>query len=97
MDGRLKGTLVILMGVTRVAKSSELLIQAGQDAATPVLIVQDAATPFQRVLRSTLADLARDCATHRVAPPAVFVIGPTAGLELPQIPAAAETPRTLVP
>ncbi|MFE2934979.1 uroporphyrinogen-III C-methyltransferase [Streptomyces sp. NPDC059278] len=95
--GRLKGTLVILMGVTHVAKSSELLMRAGRDAATPVLVVQDAATRFQRVLRSTLAGLAQDCATHRVAPPAVFVIGPTAGLEVPEAPATAEAPHMLVP
>ncbi|WP_405656446.1 SAM-dependent methyltransferase [Streptomyces sp. NBC_01386] len=81
--GRLKGTLVILMGVTHVAKSSELLMRAGRNAATPVLVVQDAATRFQRVRRSTLADLAQDCATHRVVPPAVFVIGPTAGWRYP--------------
>lgn len=81
--GRLKGTLVILMDVTHVAKSSELLIRAGRDAATPVLAVQDTATRFQRVLRSTLTDLAQDCATHRVVPPAVFVIGPTAGWSYP--------------
>ncbi|MEV4868215.1 uroporphyrinogen-III C-methyltransferase [Streptomyces syringium] len=95
--GRLKGTLVILMGVTHVAKSTELLMRAGRDAATPVLVVQDAATRFQRVLRSTLADLAQDCAAHRVAPPAVFVIGPTAGLAVPQAPDTAEAPHTLVP
>ncbi|QEV21922.1 uroporphyrinogen-III C-methyltransferase [Streptomyces alboniger] len=95
--GRLRGTLVILMGVTHVAKSSELLIRAGRDAATPVVVVQDAATRFQRVLRSTLADLAQDCATHHIAPPAVFVVGPTAGLEAPQAQDAAEAPHTLVP
>ncbi|GLX34387.1 hypothetical protein Sros01_04600 [Streptomyces roseochromogenus] len=46
--------------------------------------MQDAVTPFQRVLRSTLADLAQNGAAHSVAPPAVFVIGPTAGLEVSQ-------------
>ncbi|GAA0444691.1 uroporphyrinogen-III C-methyltransferase [Streptomyces stramineus] len=92
--GRLKGTLVILMGVTHVAKSSELLMRAGRDAATPVLVIQEAATRFQRVLPSTLADLAQDCITHRVVPPAVFVIGPTAGLKVPQAPTAADTAST---
>ncbi|MFF3861557.1 SAM-dependent methyltransferase [Streptomyces sp. NPDC002209] len=95
--GRLKGTLVILMGVTHVATSSELLIQAGRDAATPVLVVQDAATRFQRVLCSTLADIAQDCAAHEIAPPAVFVIGPTAGLEVPHTPAMAEARHPLMP
>ncbi|MEU9111686.1 uroporphyrinogen-III C-methyltransferase [Streptomyces sp. NPDC048483] len=88
--GQRKGTLVILMGVTHVARTTELLMRAGRDATTPALVVQDAATRFQRVLTSTLADLAEDCRTHDVTPPAVFVIGPTAGLKVPNVVAQPE-------
>ncbi|MEU6394854.1 uroporphyrinogen-III C-methyltransferase [Streptomyces sp. NPDC046939] len=86
--GQRKATLVILMGVTHVERTTQLLIRAGRDAATPALIVQDAATRYQRVWHSTLAHLAEDCRTHEVTPPAVFVIGPTAGLKTPRPPAS---------
>ncbi|WP_158881017.1 uroporphyrinogen-III C-methyltransferase [Amycolatopsis anabasis] len=77
---RLRGTLVVLMGVTHIAETADVLMRGGKDPATPALVVQEGATPSQRTLRSTLASLAADCAERRIVPPAVFVIGEVAGL-----------------
>ncbi|MBM7815058.1 uroporphyrinogen-III C-methyltransferase [Saccharothrix algeriensis] len=77
---RLRGTVVVLMGVTHLAGIAEALVGGGRDPSTPALAVQDGGTPAQRVLRSTLAALAGDCSAHGIRPPAVFVVGEVAGL-----------------
>jgi uroporphyrin-III C-methyltransferase/precorrin-2 dehydrogenase/sirohydrochlorin ferrochelatase len=84
---RLRGTLVVLMGVTHIAATTKTLMNGGRDPDTPALAVQEGGTPAQRVVRSTLANLAADCAGRQIGPPTVFVIGEVAGL------AAARTDR----
>lgn len=78
--GKLRGTLVVLMGVTHIAQTAGALIRGGKDPRTPALVVQEGARPTQRVLRSTVSRLGADCTEHKVAPPAVFVIGEVAAL-----------------
>ncbi len=77
---RLRGTLVVLMGVAHIEEIANALTRGGKDPCTPALLVQEGATCRQRVVRSTLGRLAADCAEHKVEPPSVFVIGEVAGL-----------------
>jgi uroporphyrin-III C-methyltransferase/precorrin-2 dehydrogenase/sirohydrochlorin ferrochelatase len=70
---RLRGTVVILMGLKHLAAIAATLQQHGRDPATPAAVVQEGATAHQRVLRSTLAEVATSAATFH--PPAVVVIG----------------------
>jgi uroporphyrin-III C-methyltransferase/precorrin-2 dehydrogenase/sirohydrochlorin ferrochelatase len=76
---RLRGTIVLMMGVERIALFAKALL-AGRDPDTPVAIVQDGTTGNQRVLRSTLDTVAGDVAASGIRPPAVIVIGPVAAL-----------------
>jgi uroporphyrin-III C-methyltransferase/precorrin-2 dehydrogenase/sirohydrochlorin ferrochelatase len=78
--GRLRGTLVLLMAVERIAEFAEVLTQHGRASDSPVMIVQDGTMRTQRAVRSTLDKVAEDVRTHGVRPPAVIVIGPVAGL-----------------
>lgn len=78
--GRLRGTIVLLMGVERLALFADALLAAGRPADTPVAIVERATTPAQRVTRSTLDSVAADAEAAGVRPPAVVVIGPVAAL-----------------
>ncbi len=78
--GRLRGTLLVLMGVTHIAETARVLIRCGKDPGTPALVVQEGATPNQRVLRSTISRLGEDCAEHQIGAPAIFVIGEVAAL-----------------
>jgi uroporphyrin-III C-methyltransferase/precorrin-2 dehydrogenase/sirohydrochlorin ferrochelatase len=78
--GRLRGTLVIMMGVQRVAAFAEVLMAHGRPPDTPVAVIQDATLRRQRTLRSTLDKVADEMAAEGVRPPAVIVIGPVAGL-----------------
>ena len=77
---RLRGTLVLMMGVQRVSAFATVLIAGGRPADTPVAVIQDATTRAQRSLRSTLATVAEAMVDEGIRPPAVIVIGPVAGL-----------------
>ncbi|HWN31399.1 MAG TPA: uroporphyrinogen-III C-methyltransferase [Pseudonocardia sp.] len=78
--GRLRGTLVLLMGVQKVAAFAEVLIEHGRPADTPVAVIQDGTLRGQRTLRSSLAKVADEMAREGIRPPAIIVIGPVAGL-----------------
>ncbi|MCM2466790.1 uroporphyrinogen-III C-methyltransferase [Methanoculleus oceani] len=72
---RLKGTLVILMGVKNLPAIAEALTAHGKDPATPVAIIERGLRPDQRVTVGTLADIAEKARAAGVCPPAVIVIG----------------------
>ena len=77
---RLRGTIVLMMGVERIEAFADALLTGGRPSDTPVAVVQDGTTRIQRTVRTTLASAAADMRAHEIAPPAVFVIGPVAGL-----------------
>ena len=77
------GTLVVLMGVTALPSITARLIHAGLDPATPAAVIQNGATPTQRVVRAPVATIARRAAAAGITSPAVIVIGPTAALADP--------------
>jgi uroporphyrin-III C-methyltransferase / precorrin-2 dehydrogenase / sirohydrochlorin ferrochelatase len=77
---RLRGTLVIMMGVKRIGAFAEVLTAHGRPGDSPVAVVQDGTMRGQRVLRSTLAKVADAVVAEEVRPPAVIVVGPVAGL-----------------
>ena len=68
-------TVVLLMGVSRLADSCRALIAAGRPAYTPVAIVEDGYGPGQRVTTGTLATIANRATQAGVRSPAVTVIG----------------------
>jgi uroporphyrin-III C-methyltransferase/precorrin-2 dehydrogenase/sirohydrochlorin ferrochelatase len=69
------GTLVLLMAVAHLDRVAEELVKRGRSAATPVAVISDGTTPRQRVLVSTLAEVAADVEAAEVRPPAVVVVG----------------------
>jgi uroporphyrin-III C-methyltransferase len=69
------GTLVLLMGVTHLAEICAELIKRGRSAATPVAVICDGTLPGQRVLTSTLGEVANAAEAAGITPPAVIVIG----------------------
>ncbi|MGW5332001.1 uroporphyrinogen-III C-methyltransferase [Streptomyces bauhiniae] len=72
---RLRGTLVVLMGVDKIGKIAETLIAHGKAAETPVALVQEGTTAAQRRVDATLATVAETVRAEAVKPPAVIVIG----------------------
>ncbi len=71
---RMRGTLVILMGLRQLPKIVETLVRHGRDPHTPAAIVVEGTTQHQQVLRSELAGL--PALAHALKPPAIVVIGP---------------------
>jgi len=63
------------MGVTRLARTAEVLVTAGRPASTPVAVVEDGYGPRQRATFGTLGDIAERAAAAGVQPPAVTVVG----------------------
>ncbi|MEO9221870.1 MAG: uroporphyrinogen-III C-methyltransferase, partial [Mycobacteriaceae bacterium] len=78
--GRLQGTLVVMMAVRRIEAIANSLMSNGRAADTPVSVIQDGTTPAERIVRSTLDQVASDAVAHGIRPPAVMVVGPVAAL-----------------
>jgi uroporphyrin-III C-methyltransferase/precorrin-2 dehydrogenase/sirohydrochlorin ferrochelatase len=72
------GTLVVYMGVARVAGIARELAAAGFSPDTPFAIVENGSRPKQRILRGTLSDLFRIAVESGVRSPAILFVGRTA-------------------
>ncbi|GAA4405755.1 uroporphyrinogen-III C-methyltransferase [Fodinibacter luteus] len=68
-------TVVVLMGVGRLARSARALVDAGRPATCPVAVVERGFAPDQRVTFGSLADIAATAAAVGVENPAVVVVG----------------------
>src|SRR4051812_24446346 len=68
--GRLRGTVVVLMGVDPAPAIAAALVEHGRAPETPVAIVADGSTSTQRTVRTTLAGLPRALAEEGIRPPA---------------------------
>jgi uroporphyrinogen III methyltransferase/synthase len=68
-------TLVLYMGVGRLAEISTSLVSAGKDPDTPVAVVRWGTVPEQRTVTGTLADIAQLVAEAGLKPPAITVVG----------------------
>jgi uroporphyrin-III C-methyltransferase len=78
--GRLRGTVVVLMGVDTAPEIAAALVEHGRPSTTPVAVVADGSTPTQRTVRTTLAGLAATMREKGIRPPAVWVVGEVVGL-----------------
>ncbi len=71
-------TLVVLMGVSQLARITAQALGAGADPALPVAIVESGSTPRQRVTRAPLGGIVAHAAQAGVRPPAIIVMGDVA-------------------
>ena len=77
---RLRGTVVVLMGVETAPAIAATLVEHGRAPSTPVAIVSDGSTPTQRTVRTTLAELPATLTTADIRPPSVWVVGDVVSL-----------------
>ncbi len=80
---RLRGTVVVLMGVDTAPAIAAALVEHGRSPDTPVAVVSDGSMTTQRTVRTTLAALPRTIVDQSVRPPAVWVVGDVVGLNGP--------------
>jgi uroporphyrin-III C-methyltransferase/precorrin-2 dehydrogenase/sirohydrochlorin ferrochelatase len=68
-------TLVVLMGVERLADVVAHLRRHGRGADTPVAVIEQGTTPAERVLVGALGDIVERARDAGVRPPATIVVG----------------------
>jgi len=74
------GTIVVLMGVTRLPEYTGALLDAGMDPETPVAMVERATWPAQQVATGTLATIVEARDEVGIEPPAITIIGAVADI-----------------
>src|SRR5215510_9247792 len=75
---RVGGTIVILMGVARIARIAEALMAGGRSPDTPVAATQWGTRPEQRTVRATLATIG----AAPLGSPSTIVVGDVAACDL---------------
>ncbi|MDE3735468.1 MULTISPECIES: uroporphyrinogen-III C-methyltransferase [Pseudomonas] len=74
-------TLVVYMGVAKLADIREGLLAGGMSGAMPVAMIENASLPHQRECRSTLGQMQTDAQAFELKSPAILVIGEVAAAE----------------
>lgn len=72
---RLGGTLVVLMGISRLEGNVSALIAGGKSPDTPAAVVEKGGWPEQRLVTGTLGDIAERARSANVESPAILVVG----------------------
>lgn len=75
------GTLVFLMGARSIGRIAAALMERGMSRETPTAIIENATTARQSAHRAPLGEASSLAQREEVSPPAVFLVGPVAGLE----------------
>lgn len=73
--GRLKGTLVFLMGMAEIEKITSNLREKGMDSNTPVAVINWATTDKQKVVTGTLKDIYETTIREKIKSPSIIVVG----------------------
>jgi uroporphyrinogen III methyltransferase/synthase len=78
--GRLGGTLVLVMAMTRMQEICEALVRGGMPTSTPAAAIRWGTLPRQRKVIADVGTIAARAQESLHRPPVVFVIGAVAGL-----------------
>lgn len=74
------GTLVILMGASKLKEIRENLIKNGKDVKTPVCIIQNGTTKKEKIVLGNLENIAEKAEENKIKAPVVIVIGKVVNL-----------------
>jgi uroporphyrinogen III methyltransferase / synthase len=74
------GTLVVYMGVRRLAAIADRLMTGGRPGSEPAAVVERGTFPDQRVVTGTLSTIAGDASAARIGAPAIAIFGAVAAL-----------------
>lgn len=77
---RIDATLIIYMGMTRLRRIAQRLIDAGRPRDTAVAVVEWGTYPFQRTVSASLDEIADAVEREGLGAPAIIVVGTVAGL-----------------
>jgi uroporphyrin-III C-methyltransferase len=88
------GTVVLYMGLGRLAETVRALVAAGRGLDTKVAVIEKATLPDQRVVDGTLADIDARVREAGIEPPALVIVGDVVGRRV-ESPRAIEIDETL--
>lgn len=71
--------IVIYMGMSNLERIVDALVEGGLDPSTPAAVLMAATTPEERVLVSTLGDIAGRARAEGFGPPALVAVGGIVG------------------
>jgi len=77
---RMDGTLVILMGVSRLEDNVSALIKGGKNPETPAALIEKGGSCEERLVTGTLETIARVAEEEEVKAPAILVVGDVVNL-----------------
>lgn len=78
--GKLKGTLIFLMGIKNIESISSNLIKHGQSTERPVAVIRRGTTADQKVLTGTLGDISQKVSECGFKNPAIIIVGEVVNL-----------------
>ncbi|WP_432665689.1 uroporphyrinogen-III C-methyltransferase [Wukongibacter baidiensis] len=78
--GKLKGTLIFLMGVKNIESISSNLMKYGQSSERPVAVIRRGTTADQRILTGTLGNISQKVTEHGFKNPAIIIVGEVVNL-----------------
>lgn len=76
---KFSGTIVFYMAVGNLDFIAEQLIKNGMKEDTPAAVIADVTLPSQRMVKASLRLVADKCKQEKIEPPAIVILGPTAG------------------
>ncbi|MFY9300393.1 MAG: uroporphyrinogen-III C-methyltransferase [Candidatus Nitrosotenuis sp.] len=68
-------TIVIMMGLSRIATIAKELMAGGLKKTTPVAVIQRGTTDEQRIITGTLANISKKIRDSNITPPSIIIIG----------------------
>jgi uroporphyrinogen III methyltransferase/synthase len=74
------GTLVVLMGVSRLSENASALLQGGRAPETPAALIERGWSPEERLVVATLGDIVERAKEADVKSPAILVVGDVVNL-----------------
>lgn len=78
---REEGTLVFLMGLSRIGTICESLMAHGKAADTPAAVISSGTTARQKMVTAPLRTIAAHTAAEGIRPPAILVVGDVVALQ----------------
>ncbi|MDR1477658.1 MAG: uroporphyrinogen-III C-methyltransferase [Planctomycetaceae bacterium] len=70
-----RGTLVFYMGVVTVKHWSGALLDGGMPPDTPIMVIQNATFPNQKIIKTTLINIEQNIKEENIKSPAIVIVG----------------------
>ncbi|MDN5301512.1 MAG: uroporphyrinogen methyltransferase / synthase [Thermoanaerobacteraceae bacterium] len=77
---KLDGTLIFLMGINNIDHIVENLLMYGKSPETPIAVIMEGTTPYQKTVSGTLSDILEKAKATGIKNPALIVVGDVVNL-----------------